>query len=268
MNENTISGRYRFIKGIIEKTIFREAATDYTIIRMLIEGIKITASGEMHMPQIGALYTIYGDWNHSNRYGKVFKFKRYLPDPRWATHDAFVGLIPNQSGVIIKVIVNCFGDKTFDVLENEPERLCEVAGIGPKRAQAIHDDFMKMIHLKESFQQYGVDSFESENNRWNLIELNNSKLLEGVVYVMTNELMPGVVKIGFTAGNPEIRANRLSEQHGLPSRFMVAGYERTKDPYFVEQKIHNLLRECHVSGEFFKCEVEYALSLIHEHKII
>lgn len=99
------------------------------------------------------------------------------------------------------------------------------------------------------------------------IEMTHSKVHEGIVYVLTNTLMPGVVKIGFTAGNPDRRAADISEQYALPCAFTVAGYVRTKDPYIVEQRIHTYLADCRVSGEFFRIDPEDALVVVRKHTI-
>jgi hypothetical protein len=103
--------------------------------------------------------------------------------------------------------------------------------------------------------------------KWEQIEKENTKVKEGIVYVLTNDLMPGLVKIGFTAGNPEIRASRLSEQHNLPAKFNVAGYVRTKDPYIVEQKVHNEISSFRVSGEFFKISENDAIEIVKKYSI-
>ena len=104
-------------------------------------------------------------------------------------------------------------------------------------------------------------------NKQSQIEMTHSKVREGTVYVLTNELMPGLVKIGFTAGNPDKRAAYINEQYSLPSPFLVAGYVRTIDPYIVEQRIHAELNDRRVSGEFFKIDPNDALVVVRKHSI-
>ncbi|MBL7208282.1 MAG: GIY-YIG nuclease family protein [Desulfobacterales bacterium] len=99
------------------------------------------------------------------------------------------------------------------------------------------------------------------------IEMTQSRVREGIVYVLTNELMPGLIKIGFTGGNPDKRAAYISEQYSLPSPFLVAGYVRTKDPYIVEQRIQAELADRRVSGEFFKIDPDDALVVVRKHSI-
>jgi len=109
-----------------------------------------------------------------------------------------------------------------------------------------------------------LSDYEREQEQ---IEITHSKVREGIVYVLINELMPGLVTIGFTAGNPDKRAAYISEQYSLPSPFLVAGYVRTVDPYIVEQRIHTELADCRVSGEFFKIDVDDALNVVRKYSI-
>lgn len=99
-------------------------------------------------------------------------------------------------------------------------------------------------------------------------EMTHSRVREGIVYILTNELMPGLVKIGFTAGNPDKRAVDISEGWALSKPFLVAGYVRTLDPYIVEQRIHADLADRRYSGEFFKIDPEDALIVVRKHSII
>jgi len=46
--------------------------------------------------------------------------------------------------------------------------------------------------------------------------------------------------------------------------FTVTDYIRTKDPYIVEQRVHEDLRTFMVAGEFFQCDVATALVKIQD----
>ena len=100
------------------------------------------------------------------------------------------------------------------------------------------------------------------------IEMTHSRVREGIVYILTNELMPGLVKIGFTGGNPDKRAADITERWALSRPFLVAGYVRTIDPYIVEQRIHAELADRRYSGEFFKIDPDDALVVVRKHSII
>ena len=154
---------------------------------------------------------------------------------------------------IVKIIDNI--DKkqheTKEVLDALVEQLSDIA-------KQEEQENICQEHLKERSNYVRKQS---------QIEMTHSKVREGIVYVLTNDLMPGLVKIGFTAGNPDKRAAYVSEQYSLPSPFLVAGYVRTTDPYIVEQRIHTELADRRVSGEFFKIDANDALDVIRKYSI-
>lgn len=103
---------------------------------------------------------------------------------------------------------------------------------------------------------------EARSSKWDLIDVTHSKLIEGFIYLLSNDLMPGVYKIGFTAGNPDKRAREISIQYGLPMPFEVVEYWRTHDPYIVEQRIHQALAVYGKAGEFFELDIAEAIEII------
>jgi hypothetical protein len=140
--------------------------------------------------------------------------------------------------------------------------------VGMKKAisiavhQTLNDVDINIRQFIENFYK-GYNNLHKQMH----IEMTHSKVREGIVYVLTNDLMPGLVKIGFTAGNPDKRVTYINEQYALPSPFRVEGYVRTKDPYIVEQRVHVELADRRVSGEFFKIDPFDALSVIRKHEI-
>ena len=57
---------------------------------------------------------------------------------------------------------------------------------------------------------------------------------EGWIFVLGNEAMPGLVKIGYTMKDPTIRAEDLSKETGIPT-FVVVYKALVPKPYQVEQ---------------------------------
>lgn len=76
----------------------------------------------------------------------------------------------------------------------------------------------------------------------------------GWVYVLENESMPGVYKIGMTTSTPEKRAKDISSSTGVPTPFIVVKEYRSHLPSDHERDIHNLLARYRVNQgrEFFK----------------
>jgi len=89
---------------------------------------------------------------------------------------------------------------------------------------------------------------------------------EGWVYILTNEAMPGLVKIGYTMQDPSIRAGELSNHTGVPIPYDVNYKALVVDPYQVEQKVHRTLdsKRLNEKREFFKCEPFEVIRFIRE----
>jgi hypothetical protein len=88
-------------------------------------------------------------------------------------------------------------------------------------------------------------------------------MARGWVYVMTNEAMPNLVKVGFTLKDTELRAQELSNT-GVPGKWIVKYEVFVIHPRDVEQKVHKLLSEYLHSKEFFTCPVQVAIAAIEE----
>lgn len=100
------------------------------------------------------------------------------------------------------------------------------------------------------------------SRKWERIDIHQAKVENGFIYLLANALMPSVYKIGFTAGSPDKRASDISAQYRLPAPFEVVEYWRTKDPYIVEQRIHNALAAHRKPGEFFEVDMSLAKQTI------
>ena len=85
------------------------------------------------------------------------------------------------------------------------------------------------------------------------------------MYVLTNDSIPGQVKIGYTKNNAEDRARQLY-QTGVPTAFKVAYEYVCVDGYGLEQQVHKVLDEYRVANgrEFFYIDVETAKNTILE----
>lgn len=82
------------------------------------------------------------------------------------------------------------------------------------------------------------------------------------VYVLKNETMQGLVKIGFTTRPPEQRVAELSSSSGVPMSFAVIHARPVSDGRAAEQAVHRFLDKYRVSREreFFRLPVEKAIA--------
>jgi hypothetical protein len=81
-----------------------------------------------------------------------------------------------------------------------------------------------------------------------------STVSTGFVYVLTNDAMPGLVKVGMTTRLPRDRADELSSATGVPVSFEVLYCQQVVDCHEAERLVHSQLAPYRVSGdrEFFR----------------
>ncbi|HDY7694945.1 TPA: GIY-YIG nuclease family protein [Vibrio vulnificus] len=86
----------------------------------------------------------------------------------------------------------------------------------------------------------------------------------GYVYILSNELMPGLLKIGLTRRSPEERARELSSSTGIPIDFQVEYEVYAPNAKLLERTMHTRLDRYRVNHkrEFFKLGMTEAISLL------
>jgi|TARA_B110000977_G_scaffold139017_1_gene176523 hypothetical protein len=79
------------------------------------------------------------------------------------------------------------------------------------------------------------------------------------VYILTNEAMPGIIKIGWTDNAVEQRMKEL-DKTGTPLPFTCFYAKRVDDPRFVESKLHEAFDEFRIreNREFFRMSADQA----------
>lgn len=91
----------------------------------------------------------------------------------------------------------------------------------------------------------------------------------GLVYVLTNEAMPGLVKIGITSSDPNSRAEQLYTT-GVPVPFTVEFAGTVSDSRMVERALHNAFRDRRVNPkrEFFELEPDQPIELLKAFDVV
>ena len=91
---------------------------------------------------------------------------------------------------------------------------------------------------------------------------NTGKKVKGWIYVISNDAMPGLVKVGYSTNDPELRASALTT--GAPHPYVVDYEAEVKAPKNVEKKVHRLLSAHREGHEWFRCSPEFAVSVIRQ----
>lgn len=152
------------IKGEIKTIIYRNEENGFTVLELIdASGEEITAVGSLPLCSVGERVELYGEWAFHKTYGQQFKAQRSKTLAP-ATLHALVsylsgGLIKGIGESTARAIVSTFGTDTLSVMENEPQRLTEVPGIGMNRAATIGASFALQKDLRDvmmALQEYGV----------------------------------------------------------------------------------------------------------------
>jgi hypothetical protein len=89
----------------------------------------------------------------------------------------------------------------------------------------------------------------------------------GKIYILRNSAFKdGVVKIGLTERNSEIRSNEISSATGVPIQFEVLFEDDVLDVKMAEKKIHQRLEKYRVNPkrEFFKLPLKLAVKTVFD----
>jgi exodeoxyribonuclease V alpha subunit len=151
------------IVGIVEEIIYQNEQNGYTIIVVSTQEGELTCVGTMFKLSIGEEITVEGDYTTHPIYGKQFNaeaFSTSVPKDKHAFEKYLgSGAIKGIGPVLAGKIVESFGDDTFRIIEEEPERLEEVKGISMQKAQQIAEIFYEQRSMRQAIlflQEYQI----------------------------------------------------------------------------------------------------------------
>lgn len=156
-----------FISGVVERITYTNEENGFTVIKIKSKGYSelITVVGNFASVNVGASLQIKGQWKYDSKYGKQFQaldFKETVPATIVGIEKYLgSGLIKGIGPVYAKRIVKHFKEDTLRIIEEEPDRLIEVEGIGEKRLQMIKKDWQEQKEIKNIMiflQSYGVST--------------------------------------------------------------------------------------------------------------
>lgn len=146
---------FTLIKGTIKKLVYHNEENGFVIARIdeqEPEKKESTVVGKMAAISIGETYQFKGKWNLDSRYGWQFNFEDYqiiLPTTLEGVRRYLgSGLIKGVGPSTANRIVDRFGEKTLEIIEDYPERLNEVDGIARKRIELIKKSWQEQKEIK------------------------------------------------------------------------------------------------------------------------
>lgn len=144
------------LEGVLERITYANEDNGYTVARVDTgrgSGDLLTVVGALLGAQPGESLRMHGRWGSHPQYGKQFTVENYttvLPATVQGIRRYLgSGLIKGIGPRIAERIVDHFGVSTLDVIEDEPKRLIEVPGLGPKRTKRIEAAWEEQKAIKE-----------------------------------------------------------------------------------------------------------------------
>jgi exodeoxyribonuclease V alpha subunit len=173
---------------LVERVTFHSEESGFCVLRVKARGHRdlVTTVGHAAMISAGEWITASGIWLNDRTHGLQFK-AHFLKTSAPSSLDGIEkylgsGMIKGIGLVYAKRLVRMFGKDVFDIIEASPDRLREVEGIGPKRAdkitagwadQKVIREIMVFLHQNgvgtaravRIFKTYGTDAVQvmSEN---------------------------------------------------------------------------------------------------------
>ncbi len=193
------------INGYVEHIIFQNSENGYTVMSLMAGIGEITCVGMCRGLAQGETIAAQGEYVSHPVYGSQFKISQYqvvMPKDsvsmeRYLGSGAVKGVGPALAARIVKK----FGDDTFRIIEEEPERLAEIKGISERKAREISEQMEEKKEMRDALvylQQYGISNALAMKiydaygmNLYHVMKENPYRLAEdisGIGFKMADEL--------------------------------------------------------------------------------
>ena len=200
------------LEGTVEDIIYRNEENGYTVMIIDNEGDPVTCVGYFPILSEGEFLCLEGENRYNSKYGMQFAVKNISSvSPQTQTGIArFLasGLIHGVGEVTAGRIVEKFGLKTFEVIENNPEKLAVIKGISLEKALSIAEAYKSVQSMREAvmfLQGYGISPslslkiYREYGNQVKDIVLHNPykmvEDIEGIGFITADKIAQ---KIGIT----------------------------------------------------------------------
>src|SRR4051795_6534302 len=155
MTTQSESSIQEVLAGLVERVTFHNAENGFCVLRAKARGHRdlVTVVGHAATIAAGEWITATGEWVNDRTHGQQFK-TRFLRTSAPTSVEGIEkylssGMIRGIGPVYAKKMVQAFGEKLFDIIEAEPDRLRLVTGIGAVRAKRITDAWAEQKIVRE-----------------------------------------------------------------------------------------------------------------------
>lgn len=153
------------IDGYVEKIVFQNKENAYTVLNLSVDGEEVVCTGCFAGIAEGDNIIVEGDYVNHRQYGIQFNAVSFkIKEEKSAVAMLKYlgsGMIKGIGLKLADKIIKKFKDKTFEIIENEPERLAEISGITKKKAISISEQFEEKREFRNAMMflnEYGVSN--------------------------------------------------------------------------------------------------------------
>ena len=142
------------VRGVVQRITYQNAENGYSVIKCAVKGYSelVTVVGSMPEVHVGSVLNLAGRWRVDPKYGRQFSMETYeetLPATALGIEKYLgSGLIKGIGPKFARKIVQEFGKDTLDVIEEDPDSLIRVPGIGKLRVERIKKSWQEQKEIK------------------------------------------------------------------------------------------------------------------------
>ena len=155
------------IKGTVADITYQNGETGFTVLELEDGDNALTAVGIMPDVCVGEMVELVGNFDYHSVYGRqfsVFSYVRIFPsDAAAILRYLSAGSIKGIGPATAKRIVSAFGDDTFDVLLNHPQKTATIKGITLDRAEEISKELSERNSMRDTLRFFAGHGFGTED---------------------------------------------------------------------------------------------------------
>lgn len=157
----------QIIQGAVSAVVYQNYENGYSVLRLNVGGGQnVTVVGIIPLPTVGERLMVTGKWSSHPSYGRQFEaefLERMLPQTAmeilsYLSSRVIKGIGPKMAGRIVEH----FGAETLQIMERQPERLAEVAGISAERARSIGEEFRLQVGMRQLMEFFALHHLPAE----------------------------------------------------------------------------------------------------------
>ena len=155
------------LSGSVERVVYHNDKNQYTVLELAAADGLVTVVGSFPFVSEGEELRVYGTWDVHPSFGEQFKataFERARPAStaamlKYLSSGAVKGIGPATA----RRIIQTFGAKALEVIENEPERLAQIKGITKEKALEISQELQRVYGIRELMAFLGAYGVRPED---------------------------------------------------------------------------------------------------------